>query len=314
MDSPTGTKPSSRGLQEEKNKQSYSERYKKPVPCMKNERVVNMSGVKKDQGGVEEETSTSKRTGASHFRVGLATDLKCCFVRSSWSQSPKNIQVWEAFSFLGRLTITLTFSMEFNKKKSKTKEACGRELILCQALCRPSVCAFRTGVLHAIESLFSKFSDWPNLPGRAKCDRWWRRERMGICTWISQHSKCEESNECASKEQWISAESLLSWASPFEHAASGGFCATIYFLVGVSVSYRRWFFNCGTCYGSEKKANRKWKDTGFQCQRMAKMFPPVRLPPRAFRAVFECAYAALHRVLSYAMTYSHKPHSLGKTI
>ena len=36
---------------------------------------------------------------------------------------------------------------------------------------------------------------------------------------------------------------------------------------------------------------------------MAKMFPPVRLPPRAFRAVLLCAYAALHRVMSYAMTY-----------
>ena len=39
-----------------------------------------------------------------------------------------------------------------------------------------------------------------------------------------------------------------------------------------------------------------------------KMFPPVRLPPRAVRAVFVCAYAALHDVLSYAMTYSNKPH------
>ena len=34
MDSPTGTKPWSRGLQEEKNGQSYNERYKKPVPCI----------------------------------------------------------------------------------------------------------------------------------------------------------------------------------------------------------------------------------------------------------------------------------------
>ena len=42
---------------------------------VKNKRVVNMSGVKKDQGGMEEETSTSKRTGPSHFRVGMATDL-----------------------------------------------------------------------------------------------------------------------------------------------------------------------------------------------------------------------------------------------
>ena len=34
-------------------------------------------------------------------------------------------------------------------------------------------------------------------------------------------------------------------------------------------------FNCQTCYGSEKKANRKWKETGFQCRSLAKMFPPV---------------------------------------
>ena len=60
---------------------------------------------------------------------------------------------------------------------------------------------------------------------------------------------------------------------------------------------------------SEKKANQKWKETDFQCQRMGKRFLPVRLPPRAFRAVLVCAYAALHDVLSYAMTYSHKPHS-----
>ena len=63
MDSPTGTKLWSRGLQEEKIRQSYIERYKKPVPCMIKKRVVNMSDVKKDQRGVEEETSTSKRTG-----------------------------------------------------------------------------------------------------------------------------------------------------------------------------------------------------------------------------------------------------------
>ena len=58
------------------------------------------------------------------------------FVRSSWSQSPQNIRVRGAF-FLGRLT--LKFSMEFNKKKNqKQKEACGRELILYQALRWPS--------------------------------------------------------------------------------------------------------------------------------------------------------------------------------
>ena len=200
-----------------------------------------MSGVKKDQGGVEEETSTSKRTGASHFRVGLATDLKRCFVRSSWSQSPKNIRVWEAFSFLGRLTITLKFSMEFNKKKSKTKEACGRELIPCQALRRPSVCAFRWGVLHAIESLFSKFIDWPNLPGRRRNvaggeegKEWVFAPESEACALSGKNSKCEESNECASKEQWIAVRRAF---IPELHHSSlwhlEAFCATIYFLVGV---------------------------------------------------------------------------------
>ena len=60
-----------------------------------------MSGVKKDQGGMEEETSTSKRTGASHFRVGLATDLnrlKRCFVRSSLkSVTKKHPSEWGFF-------------------------------------------------------------------------------------------------------------------------------------------------------------------------------------------------------------------------
>ena len=32
--------------------------------------------------------------------------------------------------------------------------------------------------------------------------------------------------------------------------------------------------------------------------------------PEPFARFFVCAYAALHRVLSYAMTYSHKPQSI----
>ena len=82
MDSPLahrGLNPG-RGVSKRRkiDKVTVNDTRKKPVPCMKNKRVVNMSGVKKDQGGVEEETSTSKRTGASHLRVGLATDLKRC--------------------------------------------------------------------------------------------------------------------------------------------------------------------------------------------------------------------------------------------
>ena len=84
-----------------------------------NKRTVNMSGVKKDQGGVEEETSTSKRAGASHLRGWRPTR---CFVRSLWSQSPKNIRVCGAFFFLGRLTNTLKFSVDFNNKKKNQKQ------------------------------------------------------------------------------------------------------------------------------------------------------------------------------------------------
>ena len=74
--------------------------------------------------------------------------------------------------FLGRLTNTLKFSVEFNKKKSKTKEACGRELIPAKHSADLQSVTFRTRVLHATESLFSKFSARQNLPGRAKCGRY----------------------------------------------------------------------------------------------------------------------------------------------
>ena len=52
MDSPTRTKPLSRGLQEE-NRQSYGER--ENCSTYENERVVNMTDLKKDQGEVEKE-------------------------------------------------------------------------------------------------------------------------------------------------------------------------------------------------------------------------------------------------------------------
>ena len=103
-----------------------------------------------------------------------------------------------------------------------------------------SLCPFWTGVLHATESLFSKFSDWPNLPGRAKCGRG-EKEKEWVsapaiwqcshsCALSGENSKCEEINECASKGQWIGAESLLS--SQFDLVASGGFCATTYWSLG----------------------------------------------------------------------------------
>ena len=45
--------------------------------------------------------------------------------------------------------------------------------------------------------------------------------------------------------------------------ASGGFCANTYSWLESRSDTEVDFFNCGTCDGSEKKANRKWKETGF---------------------------------------------------
>ena len=58
----------------------------------------------------------------------------------------------------------------------------------------------------------------------------------------------------------------------------------------------------------KRRRNESGKKLVFSVSEWQKKFPPVRLPPSAFRTVFVCAYAALHDVSSYAMTYSHKPH------
>ena len=61
MDSPTGTKPWSRGSPRGKKIDNVTVNdIKKPVPYMINKRVVNMSGVKKDQGEVEEEREADR--------------------------------------------------------------------------------------------------------------------------------------------------------------------------------------------------------------------------------------------------------------
>ena len=94
--------------------------YKIPVPCMKNKRVVNMSGVKKDQGGVEDEKSTSKKPGPriseSDWQPTWSTALS-----SDHEVSHQNTSECVGPFFLGRLTNTLKFSVEFNKKKIKNK-------------------------------------------------------------------------------------------------------------------------------------------------------------------------------------------------
>ena len=59
-------------------------------------------------------------------------------------------------------------------QKTKTKEAYDRELILCHAPSSPLNLSPRPLAIRQVfstinaESLFSMFSDWPSLPGRAK--------------------------------------------------------------------------------------------------------------------------------------------------
>ena len=294
-----------------------------------------MSGVKKDQGGVEEETSTLKRTGAAHSRVGLATDLKRCFFRSSWSQSSKNIWVWEAFSFLGRLTITLKFSMEFNKKKkSKTKEACGIELPChagCQALRRPSVCAFRTGVLHAIESLCSASSvtgqiyleEW-NVAGGEEEKEWVfapESDNVVILKLVPYQVKTQsakratnvlpKSNESVRRAFFpelhhSSMRHLEAFASPstswLESRSDTDFDFLIVGLVGP------FFYLIVGLVGRKRRRIESGKTLIFSVSKWQKCSRQFACHPEPFARFFVCAYAALHRVLSYAMTYSHKPH------
>ena len=89
-------------------KVTYSERYKKPVRCMKNKRVVNMSGVKIREEWKRKRPRRKER--ASHFRVGLATDLKRCLKLSRFHDQVSHKKTSECggfFFFPGRLATTL---------------------------------------------------------------------------------------------------------------------------------------------------------------------------------------------------------------
>ena len=120
MDSPILTKPWSRGLQEEKNRQGNSERYKNPVPCMNNKRVVKYvrSEERSGRSGGRGTVHVKKNRGlAFQSRTGDQPEALLCplFMKSV----TKNIRVCGAsffFFFLGRLTNTPKFSVEFNKK------------------------------------------------------------------------------------------------------------------------------------------------------------------------------------------------------
>ena len=78
------------------------------------------------------------------------------------SVTKKHPSVWGFF--LGRLTNILKFPVEFNKNIKNKGSLRQRADPLLPSTPTFSLCPFRTSARHAIESLFSKFSDWPNLP------------------------------------------------------------------------------------------------------------------------------------------------------
>ena len=103
-------------------------------------------------------------------------------------------------------------------------------------------------------------------------------------------------------------------ASPFELAASGGFCATAYSWLKSRSATNVDFLTVGLVMGPKRRRIESGKKLVSVSANGKKMFQPVRLPPRAFCAVLVCVYVALHDVLSYAMTYSHKPHHMASCI
>ena len=155
----------------------------------------------------------------------------------------------------------------------------------------------------------------PQLNSVRRCCRGRAERENSIHTWTWQcshscplsgkNSQREESNNCASKEQSIGAESLLSWACPFELAASARYCGTTLSWLESRSATDIGFFSCGTW----KKANRTRKKLVFSVGEWQICSRQFAWHPVPFHAFFVCAYAALHDVLSYALTYSHKSDS-----
>ena len=256
-----------------------------------------------------------KNQGLAFHRTGDRPEALLCPIVMK-SVTNKHPRMWDFFSRTAHQYPK--FSVEFNKKKSKTKRKTAAEnWFLPSTLPTFSLWPFRTGVLHAIESLFSKFSNWPNLPGRAKCGRLWRRERMGICTWIWQcshscalsgkNSKCEESNECFQRAMnRCGVPPFLSFTIRAcgirrllrHHLLPGWSLGQLQALI-----FHQWDLLWVRKEG-ESKVERSW----FSVSANSKNVPASSLATQSLSRGFVCAYAALHGALSYAMTYSHKPH------
>ena len=120
-----------------------------------------------------------KNQGLAFHRTGDRPEaLLCPIVMKSVTNKPPSM--WDFF--FSRIAHQYPkFPWNSIKKKIKSKkEACGRELIPCQALRRPSVCD-PFGQVNCIPWSFSSVT---GQLGRAKCGRprLRRRERMGVCT------------------------------------------------------------------------------------------------------------------------------------
>ena len=103
---------------------------------MKNKRVVNNVRCEERSGRSGRGNVHVKKNRGLAFqsRTGDQPEALLCpvFMKSVTKKHPS---VW-GFFLLEQLSNTVKFSVEFNNKKKriKTKEACGRELIPCQAL------------------------------------------------------------------------------------------------------------------------------------------------------------------------------------
>ena len=107
-----------------------------------------------------------KNQGLAFHRTGDRPEALLCpiVMKSVTNKTSENVGLF----FLGRLTNTQNFPWNSIKKIKNKKVDRRRELIPAKHSADLQSVTL-SGVLHAIESLFSKFSDWANLPGRAQC-------------------------------------------------------------------------------------------------------------------------------------------------
>ena len=80
-------------------------------------------------------------------------------------------------------------------------------------------------------------------------------------------------------------------------------------LVGVQLSYRCCLSIAGPAMAPKRRRIESGKKLVLSVSEWQKCSRRFACHPVPFARLFVCAYVALHDVSSYAMTYSHKPHS-----